>query len=237
MMQREKIVGILGGMGPEATVDFFKRIVKLTPARSDQEHIHIIIDNNPKIPDRTQAILHRGESPLPFLKETAKNLERAGVDFIVIPCNTAHYYYEEIQKSVNIPIIHLIKEVVKKVLLIKEDPKAVGLLATTGTIKTNLYQSELKQKNVRIILPDKNKQNKVTNSIMEIKSRIELGKNKENLIQIAKGLIKQQAEIIIIGCTEISMLVKEDDLEVPIVDSLQVLAEKTVLIIHENRKE
>jgi len=92
---REKVVGILGGMGPEATVDLFMKIIKATPAKKDQDHLRIMIDNNPKIPDRTLAILGRGKSPLKQLQETLHNLERAGAEVIAIPCNTAHYYYNE----------------------------------------------------------------------------------------------------------------------------------------------
>ncbi|GAH53208.1 unnamed protein product, partial [marine sediment metagenome] len=106
----EKIIGILGGMGPEATVDLFHKIIKFTPAKKDQDHFRIIIDNNPKIPDRTAAILGKGEDPLPALQETARNLEKAGVDFIIIPCNTAHYFLPQIQKSVNIPVLNMIEE-------------------------------------------------------------------------------------------------------------------------------
>ena len=110
MQKNEKIIGILGGMGPEATIDLFQKIVKLTPAQQDQEHLRIIIDNNPKIPDRTKAILHGGENPLPELIKTAQNLERAGADFIIIACNTAHYYLPEIQKTVNITIFSIMQE-------------------------------------------------------------------------------------------------------------------------------
>ena len=99
---KEKIIGILGGMGPEATADLFYKIIKLTPAKKDQEHLRIIIDNNPKIPDRTKAILYKGENPLPELIKTAQNLEKAGANFIIMPCNTAHYYHHEIQKIINI---------------------------------------------------------------------------------------------------------------------------------------
>jgi len=88
--QKEKTIGILGGMGPYATVELFSKILKFTPARKDQEHLRIIIDNNLKIPDRTEAILGNGKSLLPEMIATAKNLEKAKVDFILIPCNTAH---------------------------------------------------------------------------------------------------------------------------------------------------
>ncbi len=103
MTRQEKIIGILGGMGPAATLALYERIIALTPAQCDQDHLRVIIDSNPKIPDRTAAILGNGESPLPAMAESAKTLERAGADFIVIPCNTAHYWLDELQKEVAIP--------------------------------------------------------------------------------------------------------------------------------------
>ena len=106
----EKIIGILGGMGPEATIDLFTKIVKSTKAKKDQDHLRILIDNNPKIPDRTLAIQKKGPSPLPRLIQSAKTLEKAGADFIIIPCVTAHYYVDRLQKRVNIPILHIAEE-------------------------------------------------------------------------------------------------------------------------------
>jgi len=103
----QKIIGILGGMGPEATLDLFHKIIKLTYAEKDQDHLRIIIDNNPKIPDRTDAISGTGKDPLPKLIVTAQILEKAGADFIIIPCNTAHYFISEIQQSIKIPILTL----------------------------------------------------------------------------------------------------------------------------------
>ena len=104
----EKVVGVLGGMGPEATLDFLAKVVALTPAQRDQDHLRIIIDNNPKIHDRTETNLSNVELLLPVLVETARNLERAGVDFIVIPCNTVHYFYDSLVKEVSVPILHII---------------------------------------------------------------------------------------------------------------------------------
>ena len=135
----EKVVGILGGMGPEATVDFFAKVIALTPANRDQDHLRIIIYNNPKIPDRIEAILKEDKSLLPMLVETAKTLERAGVDFIVIPCNTVHYFYEDLTREISIPILHVIREVAYAVKASLPRCERLGLLATTGTIAGSLY--------------------------------------------------------------------------------------------------
>ncbi|GAH56604.1 unnamed protein product, partial [marine sediment metagenome] len=141
----EKIIGILGGMGPEATIDLFYKIIKFTPAEKDQDHFRIIIDNNPKIPDRTAAILGKGEDPLPALQETARNLEKAGVDFIIIPCNTAHYFLPQIQKSVNIPVLNMIEETAKETRKRIFPIQKVGLLASMGIYKTEIYHQHFKK--------------------------------------------------------------------------------------------
>ncbi|MDO8955467.1 MAG: amino acid racemase, partial [Deltaproteobacteria bacterium] len=106
----EKIIGILGGMGPAATIDLFTKIVKGTKVKKDQDHLRIMVDNNPKIPDRTLAIQRKGPTPLTQLVRSAKILENAGADFIVIPCVTAHYYYDSLQKRTKIPILHIVDE-------------------------------------------------------------------------------------------------------------------------------
>ena len=107
---RDKVVGILGGIGPEATAELFRRVIKATPVQIEQEHLRIIIDNNPQIPDRTLAILGKGESPLKELIKTALNLERAGIEIIAIPCNTAHYYLDDLRKSVHVPVMDMLTE-------------------------------------------------------------------------------------------------------------------------------
>ena len=109
-----KRVGILGGMGIDVTAELLTRIINATNAKREQDHIPIIINHNPKIPDRTQAILYGGENPVPFLKTSLDLLVKAGVDFIAIPCNTFHHWYDEMQKHISVPIIHMINRVVEK---------------------------------------------------------------------------------------------------------------------------
>jgi aspartate racemase len=222
----EKIVGILGGMGPEATADFFTKIIALSPASSDQDHLRIIIDNNPKIPDRTKAILNVGESPLSALVKTAKNLEKAGVDFIVIPCNTAHYFYEDLVKEVTVPVLHMIREVADAIKTSLPECKKVGLLATTGTVTSNLYQRDIQQKGIEVITPDAQDQAKVMDAITKIKAG-QKDIARKLLVEIGKLLIKNKAEAIILGCTDIPVVIKKTDFTVPVFDSNMVLAEAT----------
>lgn len=224
----EKVVGILGGMGPEATRDFFAKVIALSPARRDQDHLRIIIDNNPKIPDRTEAILTEDRSLLSIVVETAKNLERAGVDFMVIPCNTVHYVYEDLIKEISIPVLHIIREVVYAVMASLPGCRRLGLLATTGTITTNLYQKEFHKVGIEVIIPDPQCQVKVMGAILRIKAGHEKGLARKELIEAGNLLIERKVEALILGCTDIPLVIKTRDFPVPVFDSNSVLAEATV---------
>jgi len=224
----EKIIGILGGMGPEATIDLFYKIIKFTPAEKDQDHLRIIIDNNPKIPDRTAAILGKGEDPLPALRETAQNLEKSGADFIIIPCNTAHYFLPSIQESVKIPILNMIEETAKETQKKIPSIKKVGLLASIGTYKTEIYHQHFKKYNIEIIYPEKEDREEVMKIIYAVKAGDLSEGIKRNIIKIAQKLIDKGAEAIIAGCTEIPLILKEGDISIPIIDPTQVLAKAAV---------
>ncbi len=220
----EKIIGILGGMGPEATVDLFYKIIKFTPAEKDQEHLRIIIDNNPKIPDRTAAILGKGEDPLPALQETAQNLEKAGADFIVIPCNTAHYFLSSIQESVNIPVLNMIEETAKETKKRIPQIKKVGLLASIGVYKSEIYHQHFKKFNIEVISPEEKDKEEIMKVIYTIKAGDLSKRVKKNILKITQKLIDKGAEAIIAGCTEIPLILKEGDVSVPLIDPTQILA-------------
>jgi len=220
----EKIIGILGGMGPEATIDLFYKIIKFTPAEKDQEHLRIIIDNNPKIPDRTAAILGKGEDPLPALQETAQNLEKAGADFIVIPCNTAHYFLSSIQESVNIPVLNMIEETAKETKKRIPQIKKVGLLASIGVYKSEIYHQHFKKFNIEVISPQEKDKEEVMKVIYTIKAGDLSKRVKKNILKITQKLIDKGAEAIIAGCTEIPLILKEGDVSVPLIDPTQILA-------------
>ena len=224
----EKIIGILGGMGPEATTDLFYKIIKLTPAGKDQDHLRVIIDNNPKIPDRTAAILGKGEDPLPALRETARNLEKAGADFIIIPCNTAHYFLPSIQESVKIPLLNIIEETAKETQKKIPSIKKVGLLASIGTYKTEIYSQHFKKFNIEVISPEEKDKEKVMKIIYAVKAGNLSEEIKKNITSIAQKLIDKGAEAVIAGCTEIPLILKEGDVSVPIIDPTQALAEAAI---------
>ncbi|MBS3787340.1 amino acid racemase, partial [Candidatus Bipolaricaulota bacterium] len=135
-LYEKQTIGILGGMGPEATIECYKSIIDQTPADTDQEHLSIVIVNNPQIPDRTEAILYDGDSPVPALQDSARVLEVAGADFLIMPCNTAHHFVSEVEKAIEVPVLNMIETTVDQL----EPGSTVGLLATMGTIKTGIYE-------------------------------------------------------------------------------------------------
>jgi aspartate racemase len=226
---REEIIGILGGMGPEATADLFHKIIKNTGATKDQDHLRVLIDNNPKIPDRTPAMLGKGESPLPMIIETAKNLEKAGADFIVIPCVSAHYFIEELRKGTAIPVISIIEEVAGEITRSHPRMERVGLLATTGTIKARLFQDRLHEVGIEVLVPSpQNQENLVMSAIYGVKAGSISPENREKILKASKELIGKGAKGIIGGCTEVPLVVQQRDMEVPFFDSLDILAQAAI---------
>ncbi|WP_297498714.1 aspartate racemase [Thermococcus sp.] len=221
----ERIIGILGGMGPLATADLFRRIVEKTPAKRDQDHPRVIIYNNPKIPDRTAFIVDHGEDPRPELIASAKKLEECGADFVIMPCNTAHYFAEDIQRAINIPLVSMVEETAERVR--EMGIRRVGLLATDGTIKGRVYQRALERRGIEPILPDEDDQRLVMKGIYDgVKAgNIELGR--ELLLTVARKL-EERTGGIIAGCTEVSVALRPEDLKVPLIDPMDVIAEKAV---------
>lgn len=225
---KEGIVGILGGMGPEATADLFHKIIKNTEATRDQDHLRVLIDNNPKIPDRTPAMLGSGDSPLPMMVETARNLERAGADFIVIPCVSAHYLIRELRQRISIPVISIIEEVSGEMERRHPGIKRIGLIATTGTIRAGLFQDRLQEIGVKVLVPPREDQEKLVMAAIFGESGIKAGcissENREKILKASKALIEKGAQGIIGGCTEVPLVIQQTDIEVPFLDSLDILA-------------
>ncbi len=224
----EKIIGILGGMGPEATIDLFTKIVKGTGAKKDQDHLRILIDNNPKIPDRTLAIQGKGPSPLSQMVRSAKALERAGADFMIIPCVTAHYYHRSLQQKIRIPILHLVEETASYIQAYLRGIRKIGLVATSGTIRTGLFQASLHRAGKELLIPPREVQEKSVMKAIYGKDGIKaIGpseKSKRLVQKVCRLLIRQGAQAIIAGCTEIPLVLKQGDVPVPVIDPLSILA-------------
>ncbi|MET3207860.1 UNVERIFIED_CONTAM: aspartate racemase [Paenibacillus sp. PvR008] len=223
-----KTVGIMGGMGPLATVDLMNKIIRLTPAQSDQDHIHMIVDNYPQIPDRTAAIMGKGNDPLPFMKQSAKRLEDAGANLIVIACNTAHYYLQDIQETVRAPIVNMPKETAK--FIGEVGIRRVSLLATDGTLKTMLYQHSLREKGITVLEPDEITQAKVMEGIYSVKAG-DIEKGKSLLVNAFQTMIAKGMEAVVAACTEIPIVMSEVD-GIKVIDPTYILAKKVVDIAY-----
>ncbi|MFH2112776.1 MAG: amino acid racemase [Candidatus Bathyarchaeota archaeon] len=224
----EKIIGILGGMGPEATADLYMRIIRATKVQRDQNHRRVIIDSNAKIPDRTAAIKGKGPSPLPMLVETGLNLQRAGADFIIIPCNTAHHFHGDLQKKLKVPVLHMIGLSAEKTKMKHPGVNRAGLLASDGTLMSRLYQQSWGKQGIEIIEPGAETQRDVMKSIYQFIKRGDLELGRKLLYDASLELIEAGAEAVICGCTEVSIVLHDGDLTVPVLDPMQDLAEEAV---------
>ncbi len=224
-----KRVGVIGGMGPKATVDFLNKVISSTPAKKDQEHLSMIITMNPQIPDRSEAILNKKESPLPALVHSAKFLEAAGVHFIVIPCVTAHFWLKEIQDSITIPILSLVDATLKKIKREAVSVKDIGILTTTGAIRTKIFDKVFKPKGYRTIIPREDIQDRY---VMDGIYSIKMGEDPKNIksffLHASQYLIENGAKIIVAACTEIPLSITQVDIPVPFIDVNEALAEATV---------
>jgi aspartate racemase len=221
----KKTIGILGGMGPEATAYFFNLIIKSTDAAKDQEHIPILIWNNPKIPPRTEAILYGGPSPLPLLVEGVKILEKGGAGLIVMPCITAHYFARQIARRAKVPFVNLLDESLRYAKKRIPGMKKAGLVASSGTVKSRLFHKTFEKNGIEIITPEPNEQQKVMEAIFGnsgIKAGFTAGRPRATVVRIARRLIERGAEAVIAGCTEVPLVLKENDISVPLIEPMKI---------------
>jgi aspartate racemase len=227
----EKVIGILGGMGPEATLDLFGKIIAHTPAVKDQDHLRVVIDSNPKVPDRTAAILRGGASPVPAMKAGIEALQRAGADFVVIPCVSAHFFLDELQREVGLPILSMFDVTADYIRSKHPLIRKVGMLATTGTLQGARFREKLQGSGIETITPAGPDQERVMVSIYEIKGAAGgrgRGAIATEVREIAGRLIQRGAQGVVAGCTEIPLVLKPGDFAVPVFDSLLLLARAAI---------
>lgn len=217
-----KTLGIVGGMGPLATAMLFEKIATLTRVTRDQDHIRVLIDSNPQIPDRTAHIVADGPDPREALIATAKHLEFMGADFLIMPCNTAHYFFDDITKKIAIPFLHMVNETAHHIATHFPETKKVGILATEGTCAARVYERALEKQGLTPLTPDPPMQQEVTNLIYGIKA----GKTPalEGFMKAVEGLKAKGATCFVLGCTELSVAQKLHGFSGPFVDPLTVIA-------------
>jgi len=232
----KKILGILGGMGPKATAVFFERVIDRTEAGQDQEHIDIVMLNHASIPDRTKAILEgKTEAFLQAVERDLRIFETAGVNHIAIPCNTSHYFYDEIQRRTEIPIINMVEETVK-IIHKRYGPECkVGILATAGTLKSGVYDRVCHQYGLSLYLPDEGMRRQAMKIIYEnVKKHMDV--SPEELESLILSLVEQGCACVILACTELSCISLGDEAAVYAVDAMEVLVERAIQLSNKGVK-
>ncbi len=225
----ELIVGIIGGMGPAATVDLQQRIIDATPAQDDADHLHVLVDNNAKVPSRIKALLEgHGESPAPCMASMARGLVASGAQLLAMPCNTAHHYFDEVAAQVSVPFLNIVDVAADVFAEIQPRPVRVGLLASTAVQEINLYDSKLEARNMRALFPEKEQQARVMDVIRAVKAGSETEEHRAQLTAAARNLAEQEADVLLIACTELSVLGAKLECELPVFDAAQLLAEEIV---------
>ena len=220
-----RVVGIIGGMGPEATIELMRRVIAATPADDDQDHIHLIVESNPKIPSRIAHLVDgNGADPTPELLRIAHNLEAAGANALAMPCNTAHCYAAAIEEAVSIPLLDMVELTAGRLAALRPNAR-VGLLASTAVHRTGLYEQALRRRGAAVVLPHRQ------NELMELIKDVKRGKSgpraAATLAEIACELAAR-SEILLIACTELPVLSVPEAGAVPVIDALDVLTQAIV---------
>ena len=226
--QQEGILGVLGGMGPQATNTFYQRIIDRTQAETDQEHLRVLIWSDAKIPDRTAGILgtpDQAEAVYAALLAGAKLLEGAGCTVLAIPCNTSHYFVDRLQAQLHIPIIHMIRETVAAIQAMGK--KTVGILATDGTVQTGIYQKELTAAGLTPVTLPERLQKTVMSIIYDEIKKGETG-SREKFGEVDAWLRQAGCDCAILGCTELSVYRALHSLPPYYMDAMEVLAEQAI---------
>ena len=222
MKNEAKIIGVIGGMGPLATVDLYRKIVEHTDADCDQAHVRTIIDSNTNIPDRTAALLSGGESPVRELQSSVRLLEQAGAQVLVMPCHTAHCFYDDVQGSASVPVLNMIELTVQE--LKRQGARRVGLLATDGAVQSGIYQRHFDGSGIELLLPDAEGQAALMDMIY---SGVKAGcaEYDTTAVRAALGrLMDAGAQTLILGCTELPPAFEMYDLSYPSLDPTLILA-------------
>lgn len=223
---KELTVGIIGGMGPYATLEFFQSVLKHTPAEKDWEHLHVLIDNNPKIPSRTRAFLYNEADPVPMMVESANRLSDAGADFVVLPCNSAHYFLPRVRQCCKVNFIDMID--VTSLAVLALGSQTVGLLAGEVTVLGRLYEDRLCEKGVKVLQVTDEDQVVVREIIEDVKHAHVDTVTYDKMNRLIAGLKKRGADTIILGCTELPVVMPGVTVGCLIVDSVDVLAKAVV---------
>lgn len=225
--QQSPLVGILGGMGPSATVDFYSKLIEATPASSDQEHVRVMIWSDPTVPDRSLAIMGEGEDPTPKLIAGAQSLADAGAAFYAVACNGAHAFLPRVRQAVDLDYISIIEVTADHVSQMAGVTRA-GLLATDATLHSALYQSALSNTGVEVVVPADSDQRAVMDAIYAVKGGRLRDEQRDTVIAVAERLAAEGADVIVAACTEIPLVLTGDESPKPLIDPARLLAARVV---------
>lgn len=217
-----KILGVLGGMGPLATVDFLKKLIEETPATRDQEHVPVVVYSVPQMPERPPAITGNGDSPLPHMLQGMHTLKRAGATAVAIACNTAHFWYNDLLREGGLPILHIADAACSML----GAARRVGLLATEGTVAAGFFQSRLAARGIECVLSTPDDQRTLVLPAIEHVKRNELVQAHALALQAARRLLENGAQSVVMGCTEIPLAIDyaASDVSVHCIDATRALA-------------
>ena len=224
----QRVAGVLGGMGPVATVDFMAKVIALTDASCDQDHVRMLVDHNPHVPNRQDAILGDGEDPGPVLADMAADLESIGADFLVIPCNTAYVFEDAILAATHIPLISIIGVSIAAAQERAPGAERIGVLATDGCLKAGVFQAGLDAAGFAAELPTEDELREFMALISAIKAGKQTDETARKMAHLAEALVARGAGAVIAGCTEIPLVLDQDAVSVPLISSTDALAEITV---------
>ncbi len=226
-----RTIGVLGGMGPEAGAYFLEQLAKACRAGRDQDHPPVVLFSLPQVPDRTEAILHGGPSPVPAIRRGLRILERAGADFAVISCVSAHYFLPRIAPRSPLPVLDLIDATLAAARALEPRPATIGLIATTGTVRSGLVSVRFEAAGFKVIVPSARAQARVMTAIYGkrgIKAGVTSGAPRDTLLGIARELVRAGAGAVLAGCTEVPLVVRPGDLAVPLLDPMVLGAREAV---------
>ncbi len=223
-----KTIGIIGGMGPLATCDFFEKIIRMTDAAKDCEHIPILIDCNPRIPDRVDAILHGGTDPVPEIVKSGRRLIDAGAEILLMGCNTAYYFYPRVAPELSVPLIHMPRETARGAA--RMGLRKVGLMATDGTVASGIYAAELEQAGVELAVPDAAGQRAVMEMIYDGIKAGNADIDPAGFRNAVEQLMADGAEAVILGCTELPIAFHLYDINAPWLDPAVFAAEAAITL-------
>ncbi len=227
-IKTKKIVGVMGGMGPAATIDFMSKVVAIVDSGKDQDHLHLIVDQDPTVPNRQAAITTGFDDVSPRITEMAKRLEAAGADFLVMICNTAHAFLDGVNAEINIPLINIIDESVAEIDRVCSGASVVGIMATDGCLNSGLYQGALQASGREAIIPDDRNLIELMRLIHAIKAGNESVDISKSMEAVARTLVARGAEVIIAGCTEIPIVFESKGFDIPVISSTDVLVDRTL---------